>query len=220
MGYELASGVHACLADRSVFFLDIHRDRYCRADGHTAEILADRARESSTGASSELDRLVEAGLLAQRPGPDTLSLCRKSAPASDLHGDWPARPAPRAGEVMRLAILTGAVQALLRLRSFRTALLWTSQTPVSEAESRPSRALVAEQVARFQVARAVLPLTPRCLLDSLVLLRATRQQGLATELVIGVRPLPFAAHCWVEVHGIVLNGSREGVSCFQPILNL
>jgi prolyl oligopeptidase len=32
-----------------------------------------------------------------------------------------------------------------------------------------------------------------------------RQLGVPAELVIGAQPLPFRAHAWVEVRGVVIN---------------
>jgi hypothetical protein len=47
----------------------------------------------------------------------------------------------------------------------------------------------------------VLPRDPRCLTTSLVLTALLARRGVASTLVIGVRPDPFAAHAWVEYRG-------------------
>jgi Transglutaminase-like superfamily len=47
----------------------------------------------------------------------------------------------------------------------------------------------------------VLPRDPRCLTTSLVLTALLARRGVASTLVIGVRPVPFAAHAWVEYRG-------------------
>jgi hypothetical protein len=44
-----------------------------------------------------------------------------------------------------------------------------------------------------------------CLLRSLGLAAALRRHGVQTDLCIGITDLPFAAHAWVEGHGLVLN---------------
>jgi transglutaminase-like putative cysteine protease len=46
-----------------------------------------------------------------------------------------------------------------------------------------------------------------CLQRSAAAVCLLRLRGVAAELVIGVRKMPFAAHAWVEVDGQVLNNS-------------
>jgi hypothetical protein len=56
------------------------------------------------------------------------------------------------------------------------------------------------------------------LLDSLALLAFLRQRGLYADLVFGVIRQPFAAHCWVQARGVVLNDRLDRVAEFTPIL--
>jgi Transglutaminase-like superfamily len=64
-----------------------------------------------------------------------------------------------------------------------------------------------EQVVGLRLARAVvlilkpLPTDVRCLSRSLTLLTILERRSLHPKLVISVRPQPFAAHAWVELHG-------------------
>jgi hypothetical protein len=44
-----------------------------------------------------------------------------------------------------------------------------------------------------------------CLQRSVVSTWLLRRHGLAAEMVIGCRPLPFESHAWVEVDGRVVN---------------
>ena len=44
-----------------------------------------------------------------------------------------------------------------------------------------------------------------CLQRSAVLTCVLRRHGIPAELVIGVSPMPFRAHAWVEVQGAVVN---------------
>lgn len=46
-----------------------------------------------------------------------------------------------------------------------------------------------------------LPTDVRCLFRSLTLLTLLERRGLHPQLIIGVRPRPFAAHAWIELHG-------------------
>ncbi len=45
----------------------------------------------------------------------------------------------------------------------------------------------------------------QCLQRSAATVCLLRKLGTAAELVIGAQPLPFRAHAWVEVQGIVIN---------------
>ena len=46
-----------------------------------------------------------------------------------------------------------------------------------------------------------------CLQRSLVAARLLKKYGIAAEMVIGYRPVPFTSHAWVEVDGRVVNDS-------------
>jgi hypothetical protein len=48
-----------------------------------------------------------------------------------------------------------------------------------------------------------------CLQRSAVTTCLLRNYGIPAKLVIGVRPVPFVAHAWVEVHGAVVNDSPK-----------
>jgi hypothetical protein len=55
-----------------------------------------------------------------------------------------------------------------------------------------------------------LPTDVRCLSKSLTLLTLMERRDIHPKLVIGVRPQPFAAHAWVELHGQPLLPEADG----------
>jgi hypothetical protein len=61
------------------------------------------------------------------------------------------------------------------------------------------------------------PIEPVCLLDSLSLLRFLSRRGLSTNIVFGVTPEPFAAHCWVQAGDMVLNEALFDTHAYTPI---
>ncbi|HMC49587.1 MAG TPA: lasso peptide biosynthesis B2 protein [Solirubrobacterales bacterium] len=72
-------------------------------------------------------------------------------------------------------------------------------------------------VAAWRLARATrkvllnLPSDTRCLFRSLTLMSMLERRGIAQQLVIAVRPKPFAAHAWIEVEGqAVLSDADPG----------
>jgi hypothetical protein len=74
-----------------------------------------------------------------------------------------------------------------------------------------------ELVAAWRLARATrrvllsLPSDTRCLFRSLTLMSMLERRGIPQQLVIAVRPQPFAAHAWIEVEGqAVLSDADPG----------
>ena len=56
-----------------------------------------------------------------------------------------------------------------------------------------------------------------CLQRSAVATYLLRRHGLAAELVIGCRPLPFESHAWVEIDGLVVNDRPQYQKAFTVL---
>jgi hypothetical protein len=59
-----------------------------------------------------------------------------------------------------------------------------------------------------------------CLQRSAVLTWLLRRYGIAAELVIGYRPVPFESHAWVEVAGLVVNDRQQYQKFFAVLERL
>jgi hypothetical protein len=70
---------------------------------------------------------------------------------------------------------------------------------------------------RFTIARRFVPIPRNCLTDSITLLHWLARNGERATLVFGVKLDPFAAHCWVQTDGILLNDHAEHVERFTPV---
>lgn len=70
---------------------------------------------------------------------------------------------------------------------------------------------------RFAAARRLVPIAMNCLTDSLALLRWLAAYGSGATLVFGVKLDPFAAHCWAQRDGLLLNDHPERVERFTPV---
>jgi transglutaminase superfamily protein len=57
-----------------------------------------------------------------------------------------------------------------------------------------------------------------CLFDSLVLLELLSRNEIFPTWVFGVQAAPFAAHCWIQDHGVVWNDTPEHAATFTPVL--
>jgi len=84
--------------------------------------------------------------------------------------------------------------------------------PSGEAGSCERLAYCVEVAARYHV------LQFSCLQKALVLYRLLHRQGIAVELVIGVRKADerLAAHAWLAYHGRVIGGG-PAVDCYAPL---
>lgn len=74
--------------------------------------------------------------------------------------------------------------------------------------------------ARFLHWRPWFPARNVCLFDSLALSRFLLFAGARFELVFGVRLAPFAAHCWVESSGRILNDESGYCRSFTEIMRV
>ncbi|MGV2497584.1 lasso peptide biosynthesis B2 protein [Pelagerythrobacter aerophilus] len=106
-------------------------------------------------------------------------------------------------------LVTGSLyQTLLALRDVQRSVVTGVQR--SEKLDRTLRA--------FQHARVLRSAADRCLPRSIALALRLARDGLAAQLVIGVRTNPFGAHSWTQHEDEVLNDSVEEVLRFTPIL--
>lgn len=72
-------------------------------------------------------------------------------------------------------------------------------------------------LARLQAMRLVLPTPRRCLPACIVTATFLRMLGHHVEIIFGVRSHPFAAHCWIEIGGVVLDDDLDRVRAYRPI---
>jgi Transglutaminase-like superfamily len=102
-----------------------------------------------------------------------------------------------------LLISTGRA---MRRRSFEELLREMELGRSSKTGSVPGAALRATRIARsIDLACAFYPRRVLCLERSIASTLLLRRHGIAAELVLGARMLPFKSHAWVEVEGIPVN---------------
>lgn len=217
MGYGLPEGVHFAMVGERAIFLDLAGDRYfClgeRANTAFARLLSGSAL-SAQDADVLDDIAARSGLVVTDdfsvPSPAVLSSACGALP--------PDRP-------VRTSAVTRALFALLltalRLRfsplcSVMGGLRARKQV-LQARSSAVSLEAVLEIAASFEKARRLIDLRDSCLLHSVAVQRALDRQGAASTLVLGVMLRPFAAHCWVEYAGFVLNDDPDHVRSFTPI---
>jgi hypothetical protein len=93
----------------------------------------------------------------------------------------------------------------LALGSFRTLLSRVAAWRTRKAEISDKTVVVAEVCAAVERACVWYPKRALCLQRSAITACLLRNNGVAAQVVIGARPVPFLAHAWVEVDGAVVN---------------
>lgn len=206
---RLAPNVRAAVDGDWVIFLDLGRNRYRAVSLAAAPPIEGVPRSPGAGRPSPALRqaLEREGLLVASPCADRdalfsqASVSTRQALIKDL---WlAARAALWARRIVRQGALPEAFIWLVRAK--RNRALEVSLERASAVH------------ARFAAARIWIPAPYVCLFDSLCLMRFLLAHGLGADLVFGVRARPFAAHCWVECEGAVLDDGGEACASFAEI---
>jgi hypothetical protein len=221
MRVSLAHGVYAAEVDQDVVFLDCRQNRYlCLPAAKAAPLIV--AIKNGCAASCGLTEpllheLENEGLLVigREPGRRTLSTLRR-----DTLRDCPTLPnvmvTTRLRDVLGL-IIAGAI-TLARLKLSSSAQWFRAQEARSNAVQTPGEVDRAIEAAlKFERLRPLVPGSSRCLPKSMLLLEFLHLQGVRAQWVFGVRTYPFAAHCWVECGGFILNDTAEHAAWYTPI---
>ena len=93
-----------------------------------------------------------------------------------------------------------------RLAGFATLCAWLRRLPT---RPWPSRLSIEDVVWSVEEACVWYAKRAACLQRSVVATWLLRRHGVAAQLVIGCRPLPFESHAWVEVDGLVVNDTPQ-----------
>jgi hypothetical protein len=218
MGYRLRDQLSVCLVEDQAIFLDLASDRYFSVGGagaHAIEALLSDRRATREG----LIPLLKAGLVVETDDDARLSPIDIAAATASLVECGEHKPSFGLGDVIGVgsAVLTANRRLVhLPLADIVAAL---SALRASVRVSRDGDAALRRDAAlRFLAARRLVPVTPRCLPDSLGLLAFLAHRGLTAPLVFGVKLNPFSAHCWVQDGALVLNDAIDHVTMHTPIL--
>lgn len=208
-------GVSFGLIEGRAVFLDAGRDRYAALP---ADLERGFAEIVALGGQVELEapttrRLLETGLFQLGERDQTLRPLDRALPSQGLEN---ARRRFSAIDVAQVWRLVAGARRMVRSKSFASALDDPAIDRHHRIVARPSSA-PRELARRFNQARALVPIAPNCLTDSLALRRWLARRGHRCDLVVAARLEPFAAHCWIEAQGIVLNDAPERIATFVPI---
>lgn len=213
-----ASHCHIAVFDKAIVALDMQRSRYFLYDEACAKAFADHYLDfkpiDAPHALKPLisDRIVVAASPASVP--KRIADYRGWAFDAFDSGIWASRTL---GERSAAGfewlpfwrIVRGAVS--LKMRGFRAlsaldrlARLDAGAEQRARTDGGPSR--TAERYLRASIWS---PFRITCLQMSFALATHLRRENVPAQLVIGVRPMPFVAHAWVEIDGRVCGDEPE-----------
>lgn len=217
--WRLSETVTACVAADRILFLDLARDRYFALPPVQNDLLIgwlnrpdDQWLAERCRAALSRSRILDPRL-ASTVVPAVCAIGRPSPIDSEPLKRVPVRP----GSLSRIA--KAVVSAWRDVRSNPLATVLARRTGRDEP-SVANRSALQLKLAEFRSARPLIPVPRVCLHDCLALIDWLGPQRAGVELVLGVSALPFAAHCWVQADGRVLDDHPESPSRYQPILHI
>ena len=243
--YLLASHVHLCVTDDHVVLLDLKRDKYVGVGRSQMRALRrcvkgwpapqgidpEAAELDSTGsADGILATMLSAGMLTTdvSRGKEALPVVTPIAesalgeldagPGSD---PFDRRPGIAAGHVANFILACLKARFALRFRPIDSVVARAAARKARYTGSRAPMNIESfrEHVARYAYLRPLLfTAKDACLFDALALSNYLARYRIFATWVFGVQTGPFAAHCWLQHEGVVLNDTPDNVRRYAPIL--
>lgn len=196
---------------------------YSRRDtGSAAPAISEDLSESSL--SGVVSVLLEKGILVSPP---TEGKQGDATVAEPLRGDLTADnfdDRPQLGLRLIVRFASSAVRARLLLKN-RTFEAVVERTRRRAEYGRRTQATPISEAALHRLISSFAMLQPfffnakdACLFDALSLSEFLAGFGVFPNWVFGVQSRPFAAHCWLQLGGLVLNDTVDHVKRYTPIL--
>jgi len=231
--YALPAHVFICLNGEHFVLLDLKKDRYLALDSAKVAALAGVVQGwpasphpvtelAAESAESVAQLLIERGLLNANSTGEPVQ--RRDAAVA------PCIEQLVADEYEESVRITWRVLATF-IFSFFTATLFVRLLPLERAVRRVAarRSHAGESPLERERARQLLLVFGRlrayfftsrdaCLFESFALIEFLSHHDILPRWVFAVHARPFAAHCWVQQEGLVLNDTVEHVSGYTPIM--
>jgi hypothetical protein len=121
-----------------------------------------------------------------------------------------------APSLLRCLLLLLLADLSLRTAGLHRTAGWAERIAALGPARADSQRSTQATAARVALAAAFYPRRALCLEQSLVLFTLLRRGGTPARLRLGVRPLPFLAHAWVEVDGVPVNEQPDAIAQLVP----
>ena len=226
--YYLRNNTQFCSVGDACIFFDLAENRYRYIGPQKARAIqrvANGSDNSITLSMSkddvlQLDALSEANFLTKDHSSGKPILpTQHPKPHSAIGGEFTRTPV-HVSSIIRLWTAHRSAERLINsgttLNSLETA------TKLKERKISAERSVelnwVLEHARRLYSARNfVYSYHDKCFCDSLTFFLSLTRMRVAVSWVFGVSLHPFAAHCWVEHDGIVLNDTLDNVGRYTAI---
>lgn len=216
MDVSLCRGVHFAIADERLIFLDLTRNRYFAVPPSLDAKVQQYFLGAGNLSEGEKERLIFLGLFARtkdgsRPCPSAIKVATRN------FGDIAS---PSAGLIAGALYQQARAAFLLRVRPLRGIFESLEERKRSIGTLVIDRDRIAPTVRAFSASSSIISVHDRCLPKSIALMRALLEREQRAELVVGIKARPFAAHCWVQCDGQVLNDTADHVGTYVPIYSI
>ncbi len=225
--YYLHPWIHACRTSEGTVILNLKDDQYLGLAGRYSRVLHRLLAGENPLGDGDADivrELLERDILTVEPTPPGRSPIRVPPPVSaQLVDDDPEyqHPRPGFGHIANLMYAYFSIVLILTFRSLEYAVSRTGRHRVRSATVPNDRELQRARglVHVFRLLRPFLyESRDKCLLDSLVLHAFLKRYGIDSICVLGVKTLPFFAHCWVQIdRNLATDGTPAFITTFSPI---
>lgn len=221
MNYALRAGVHCCIANSQMAFLDVDRDVYFSLPMDVDEAVKRLIHDAKPHETDEqlLRPLVSDGLLVESTE-RKIQVAPAVKPARSIF----RHPFPRVSPGLAAAAFTCHLWTALTLRSAPMQRIVKKlptarpQMPLrSKHLARTDNSLLAH-LSAFEATSGMISTQDQCVRSSVALVKFLRRRGYEASLFIGVRLRPFRAHAWVQSGDTVFNDELDDVLPFTPIL--
>lgn len=198
--------------------LDLRQDRYVALPPEWAACLTGLRTQTRESVCDEPrpESLLRAGVIEVSTS-DNLEPCSLRSGEMSLAG--PKRQ-PKMIMVLSATYSLFQTRRLLAAHSLDEVVCKFAREKMNKTRPAPSGDIDNLSMLATAFGRAEVMSTrhDRCLSRSFALAFAAVQTGFPVDLVIGVRARPFAAHCWVQWDGRIVNDEVEMIRAYTPIL--
>jgi len=225
--FTLKAGVSVARPGNLFVFLDERHDRYLALTPLQADLFrqlaaAKVADEPVPQAQAFAERLIRLGLVGETPLGLPLLPPQNNFQPTTTRTDL-AAGAKRAtlGEYARFAACLVRCWYLHRFTSLSRTLLRARMWKARAVNTPDAKeAALALSQAFHVIAPFFISTKDAGRFRSLLLFNFLLSRQAPADWVFGVRAAPFAAHCWVEHSGVVLNDNAENTAQYTEILRI
>jgi hypothetical protein len=172
--------------------------------------------------SAVISLLLEKEILTSAVNGKAVTLAESAPLRGEISGES-LDDSPRIGVVRLPRFVAASIRArlLLKYRTFESVIARVSERIQRSApeEATLDEARIHELIAAFATVRPFFfAAKDACLFDALALSEFLAGYRVFPRWVFGVQARPFAAHCWLQLGGLVLNDTVDHVRRYTPIM--